>query len=70
MGQDVIQRGRSETELESLNGVIIRLADQHGIAAPYNRTVYELCRQRFAASPFEPMDVRDVLAAVERRPAR
>ncbi len=26
--------------------------------------------QRFAASPFEPMDVRDVLAAVERRLAR
>ncbi len=70
MGQDVLQRGRNVTELESLNGVLIRLADQHGIAAPYNRTVHELCRQRFAASPFEPMDVRDVLAAVERRLAR
>ncbi len=32
------------TEIEALNGAVIQLAQQHGIAVPYNRAVYDLVR--------------------------
>ena len=59
-----IQRGSGDSELESINGYFLRLAERHGVKAPFSRAVYELCKQRFnAASGFEPMDIRDVWAA-------
>ncbi len=72
MGQDLLQLGRSETELESLNGFFIALADSYGVPAPYNRTIYEICRKRFAKTPFVPMDEtavwREIQKRLERRP--
>lgn len=67
MAQDVLQRGGSDSELESINGRLIELADRHGLGVPYNRAVYALCRDRFARTPFEPMDVNDVWAEVRKR---
>jgi 2-dehydropantoate 2-reductase len=64
--QDIFQFRRDRTELESLNGSIVRLADSLGIAAPYNRTIYRLCKERFGNPDFEPLDERDVLAEVRR----
>ena len=32
------------TEIDALNGAVIRLAQEHGIAVPYNRAVYNLIR--------------------------
>ncbi len=32
------------TEIEALNGAVIQLAQEHGIAVPYNRAVYNLIR--------------------------
>ena len=67
MAQDVIQRGSGDSELESLNGSFLRMAADTGVAVPYNQTIYDLCRERFAQEPFEPMDVRDVWAEVKKR---
>ncbi len=67
MAQDVIQRGGSQSELESLNGYFVSLADKYGMRAPYNRTVYEMCKREFAKPKFEPVDVKDVWAEVEKR---
>ena len=66
MAQDVIQRGGSDSELESLNGYMLALAERCNVAAPYNRAVYDLCRREFAKETFTPMDVRDVWREVER----
>lgn len=60
MAQDILQRGSSDSELESLNGYFIQLADKYGIQAPYNRAVYELCKERFGRPGFVPMDVCEV----------
>ncbi len=60
MAQDVLQRGRTDTELESLNGYIVGLAEKHGVDVPYNRAVCELARREFKKPGFRPMDVRDV----------
>lgn len=65
MAQDIIQRGGKESELESINGAILELADRHGVPAPMNRAVYDLCRREFAKPRFEPMDVREVWRFVE-----
>jgi 2-dehydropantoate 2-reductase len=60
MAQDIIQRGGSDSELETINGYFIELADKYGFKAPYNRAVYELCRQEFNRPKFEPIDVKEV----------
>lgn len=66
MAQDVLQRGQTQSELDTINAPLLALADYHGVAAPFNRAVYDLCRERFAAKHFTPMDVKEVYAAVER----
>jgi len=71
MAQDIIQRGGKDSELESINGALLELADRHGVPARINRAVYDLCRKRFAEPKFEPMDVREVWEWVQtHRPGR
>jgi 2-dehydropantoate 2-reductase len=67
MGQDILKSGRDRTELESLTGYFIGLADRLKMPAPYNRTVYDLCRKRFAVKPFVPMDETEVWKEIEKR---
>lgn len=63
MAQD-IGAGRDATELDDLTGRILQLADEFGVAVPYNREVYRLCKERFAKTPFEPMSIEEVVKAV------
>jgi 2-dehydropantoate 2-reductase len=65
MTQDVVLRGASDTELESITGTIVRLAAEGGVPAPYNRAIYHLGREKFQPG-FAPLSCEDVLAAVER----
>jgi 2-dehydropantoate 2-reductase len=67
MGQDILQHGRGVTELESLTGYFVGIADTAGIAAPYSRTIYDLCRKKFTERPFVPMDETTVWREIERR---
>jgi 2-dehydropantoate 2-reductase len=64
MSQDIIQRGGKESELETINGYVVRLAEKHGVKAPYNRAIYNLCKKEFAKPEFHPLDVREVWKAV------
>lgn len=66
MAQDVLQRGGQETELESINGYIVKLADQVGMKAPVNRTIYEMCKKEFAKPDFKPLDVKEVWAEIKK----
>ncbi len=45
MSQDIIQRGGTDSELESLTGYILRLARRNRVKAPYNEAVYELGKE-------------------------
>jgi 2-dehydropantoate 2-reductase len=65
MTQDVVLRGAQDTELESITGYIVRLAARHGVAAPYNRAIYRLGREKFRPG-FAPLSPEEVLAAVEQ----
>jgi 2-dehydropantoate 2-reductase len=67
MSQDIIQRGGTDSELDSLAGYILKLARQNRIKAPYNQTIYELGKELFGKPGFSPMDVRDVWAKVQQK---
>lgn len=60
MGQDVLLKQRKETELESLNGYILKMANSMGIEAPYNRALYDLCKSEFDRSAFQPLSNEEV----------
>lgn len=66
MAQDVIQRKNSQSELESINGYFVGLAEKVGVYAPYNKAIYELCRREFAKPVFQPLDVQQVWKEIER----
>ncbi len=67
MAQDIIQRGGHDSELETINGYMLGLAEKNKINVPYNKTIYELCKREFSKEEFKPMDVRDVWAEVSAR---
>ncbi|MBD3195587.1 MAG: 2-dehydropantoate 2-reductase [Candidatus Lokiarchaeota archaeon] len=55
MAQDVITIQRDQTELDSINGYLLKLAEKHGIDAPYNRALYRACKEKFSEPEFKPM---------------
>ncbi|MFX1277056.1 MAG: ketopantoate reductase family protein [Promethearchaeota archaeon] len=57
MMQDIIIRGKSQSELESLNGYFVKLADSLNIKAPFIKTVYQLCKTQFNKSTFQPLNI-------------
>ena len=65
MAQDVYRRKSALTELDDLNGEILRMADQYHVPVPINRAVDRLCRQHFANPDFQPLDVRTVWREVQ-----
>ena len=65
MAQDVYLRKSAVTELDDLNGEILRMADQYRIDVPINRAVYRLCQQHFADPNFQPLDVRAVWREIQ-----
>ncbi len=66
MSQDVIARGGTDTELDSLTGYIVGLAAKHGIGAPYNSGLYRIAKAAFAVPGFQPYKPKALLDAVEK----
>ncbi|HEX9206646.1 MAG TPA: 2-dehydropantoate 2-reductase [Steroidobacteraceae bacterium] len=62
MAQDVYLAHRATTELESLNGYFVRLADTLGDAAPYNRALYRLTRDWLARPAPAPIHEAELWA--------
>lgn len=60
-----LERGRL-TEVDVLNGEIVRLADEHGIAAPINRRIVELVHEAERAGSGSPrMSAETLLRSLE-----
>ncbi|MFX1409832.1 MAG: ketopantoate reductase family protein [Promethearchaeota archaeon] len=57
MAQDMIIRQKNTSELESLNGYLLELADLHRLEVPYNRIIYNLCKEHFNKIPYRPIQV-------------
>lgn len=67
MAQDIIQRKGKDSELESINGYILDLAEKHSVPAPLNRAIYDLCKQEFSKEEFKPIDITEVWVFVKKR---
>ncbi len=65
MTQDILLRDSGMSEIDSLTGYIVRLAEKHNVPAPYNKTIYRLAKDRFGPG-FQPMRCEDILAEVEK----
>ena len=65
MAQDILQRKSGVSELDSLIGEFIKLADEYKIPAPYNKAVYKLCKEEFAKPDFKPLTEEQVWQAVQ-----
>ena len=65
MAQDILQRKSGISELDSLLGEFVRLADEHKVPAPYNKAVYRLCKAEFAKADFKPLTEEQVWEAVK-----
>ena len=65
MAQDILQRRAGVSELESLLGHFVELADKNNIPAPYNKTLYELCTKEFAKPDFKPLTEEQVWKAIQ-----
>ena len=60
MAQDIIQNGRSDNELDGINGYLLAMADKFNVDAPYNKAIYKLCQQAFNQENFQPISVKQV----------
>jgi 2-dehydropantoate 2-reductase len=66
MAQDILQRRAGVSELDSLLGHFVAMADKYHVPAPYNKTIYELCKVEFAEPDFEPLTEEQVWAAIQK----
>jgi 2-dehydropantoate 2-reductase len=60
MAQDVLQNKSGDSELETINGQLLKMAETYKVNVPYNRAIYNLCHQEFAKKDFAPMDIQVV----------
>lgn len=65
MSQDVLLRGGTMTELESLTGYIVALAATTGMKAPWNEGLYRIAKEAFAKPGFAPYEPAAVVKAIE-----
>ena len=67
MSQDIIIRQKARSELEYLSGYIVNLAKSLGISAPYNSTIYELCKSQFQKKPYKQLEVEEVWHIIQQK---
>jgi 2-dehydropantoate 2-reductase len=60
MASDILSRGSCVSELTSINGYLLNLANQHQLSIPYNERLYALCQQRFGQRPFVPVTAQQL----------
>jgi len=64
MAQDLIMKKRNITELDTLNGYILQLAQKNDVKAPYNKSLYDLSRKVFSDEVFEPLSVDETFEII------
>ena len=65
MTRDILLRGSGTSEIDSLIGDIVSLADKFHVKAPYNKTIYQLTSEKFKKG-FAPMSCEELLAEVKK----
>jgi 2-dehydropantoate 2-reductase len=65
MAQDVYVLRNTHTELESLNGYFLKLADSVGVDARYNKALYRIAQEAFAKPDCKPMEAGELWAKLQ-----
>lgn len=60
MAQDILIKKQNQTEIDSFNGFIVELAKEHGLKAPLNEKIFNLCKSKFNEPIFQPMDEKEL----------
>lgn len=60
MAQDLLINKNPQTELESLNGYLLKFAKNVGYQAKINQKLYEICKREFSKREFHPLDIDSV----------
>lgn len=68
MAQDMIHRQKNQSELESLTGYFVKLANSLDINIPFNRGIYELSKKQFEVKPYQPLPVESVWEEIYKNP--
>ncbi|MHA2400539.1 MAG: ketopantoate reductase family protein [Promethearchaeota archaeon] len=66
MAQDMIHRQKDKSELESLNGYLIKLAESMNLEIPFNKMIYKLSKQQFEKKPYRPLPVETVWEEINK----
>ncbi len=65
MAQDVFG-GKTNTELEALNGYMLNLSQQKGFPTPINETIYEVAKKRFGPN-FQPLSEQELWDIIKQK---
>jgi 2-dehydropantoate 2-reductase len=60
MAQDILIKKQNQTEIDSFNGFIVKLAKEHGLKVPLNEKIYNLCKAKFSELVFQPIDEKEL----------
>jgi len=60
MASDILVKGEGVSELESINGYLVSLAEKHQVKAPYSKRLYQLCQEKFSQKPFLPITAQQL----------
>lgn len=67
MAQDVLQNKNGQSELETINGHLLKMAKKYQVNAPYNQKIYNLCSNQFSKSDFRPVDIQEVWETIKEK---
>ncbi len=65
MAQDLFVMNKKVTELDSINGFIVELAERIGFDARFNKAIYEIAGSEFAKPGFRPLEPADLWRRME-----
>jgi 2-dehydropantoate 2-reductase len=60
MAQDILIKKQNQTEIDSFNGFIVKLAKENELKVPLNEKIYNLCKAKFSEPVFQPMDEKEL----------
>jgi 2-dehydropantoate 2-reductase len=64
MATDILKKDSGVSELASINGYLLNLAEQHNIDVPYSKRLYKLCERYFVDSPFKAITSEQLKVAL------
>ncbi len=66
MQQDLMQ-GTGLSELDTINGYLLKLAEKNSVPAPYSQALFDICQDHFRNNPAKPMSHTTALKLIESR---